>query len=397
MDNKILNNYFRKIESYLDENEAIDILKSIIQIDSRTNSKNENNIIEYWESKYSELGTINKIHNTNDNRLNLISNLNFSDNHKTIIFNGHLDTNHIGSGWTSDPFGGEIKDGKIWGRGACDMKSGVAAFSAAAIDFIKETPPDGSVVIAITGDEEGEATDGTLAILDWMKAKKYKLDACLVGEPTSVENIGDTVKIGRRGSMTAHLTVAGKQGHAAYPHRANNPIPALAKLVDKLSTHKLDKGSKHFDPSNLSVTTIDTGNTASNVIPANVSASINIRFNDLHSSNSLKDWLLNETKLIENEFDLSISLKFKVSGESFLTPPGDLSYIVQNAVLEETGILPNLSTSGGTSDARFIKDHCPVVEIGLVGKSMHQTDEHVELEDIMKLKSIYTRILKKIF
>ena len=320
-------------------------------------------------------------------------------NGKTIGFNGHTDVVPVGdiALWSSDPFGGEIKDGKIWGRGACDMKSGVAAFSAAAIDFIKETPPDGSVVIAITGDEEGEATDGTLAILDWMKAKKYKLDACLVGEPTSVENIGDTVKIGRRGSMTAHLTVAGKQGHAAYPHRANNPIPALAKLVDKLSTHKLDKGSKHFDPSNLSVTTIDTGNTASNVIPANVSASINIRFNDLHSSNSLKDWLLNETKLIENEFNLSISLKFKVSGESFLTPPGDLSYIVQNAVLEETGILPNLSTSGGTSDARFIKDHCPVVEIGLVGKSMHQTDEHVELEDIMKLKSIYTRILKKIF
>jgi succinyl-diaminopimelate desuccinylase len=258
-------------------------------------------------------------------------------NGKTIGFNGHTDVVPVGdiALWSSDPFGGEIKDGKIWGRGACDMKSGVAAFSAAAIDFIKETPPDGSVVIAITGDEEGEATDGTLAILDWMKAKKYKLDACLVGEPTSVENIGDTVKIGRRGSMTAHLTVAGKQGHAAYPHRANNPIPALAKLVDKLSTHKLDKGSKHFDPSNLSVTTIDTGNTASNVIPANVSASINIRFNDLHSSNSLKDWLLNETKLIENEFDLSISLKFKVSGESFLTPPGDLSYIFQYCVLDD--------------------------------------------------------------
>jgi succinyl-diaminopimelate desuccinylase len=320
-------------------------------------------------------------------------------NGKTLGFNGHTDVVPVGniSLWSSDPFGGEIKDGKIWGRGACDMKSGVAAFSAAAIDYIKETPPDGSVVIAITGDEEGDATDGTIAILDWMKTKEYKLDACLVGEPTSVEHIGDTVKIGRRGSMTVHLTVAGKQGHAAYPHRANNPIPALAKLVNKLSAHKLDKGSKHFDPSNLSVTTIDTGNTASNVIPANVSASINIRFNDLHSSNSLKDWLLNETKLIENEFNLSISLKFKVSGESFLTPPGDLSYIVQNAVLKETGILPNLSTSGGTSDARFIKDHCPVVEIGLVGKSMHQTDEHVELKDIIKLKSIYSRILKNYF
>ena len=277
------------------------------------------------------------------------------------------------------------------------MKSGVAAFSAAAIDYIKETPPDGSIVIAITGDEEGDATDGTLAILDWMKAKKYKIDACLVGEPTSVEKIGDTVKIGRRGSMTVHLTVAGKQGHAAYPHRANNPIPALAKLIDKLSTHKLDKGSKHFDPSNLSVTTIDTGNKASNVIPAKTNASINIRFNDLHTSKSIKKWLLNEVQLIESDFDLCISSKFKVSGESFLTLPGDFSSIVQNAVLEETGIMPDLSTSGGTSDARFIKEHCPVVEVGLVGKSMHQTDEHVELEDIMKLKSIYSSILRNYF
>jgi len=320
-------------------------------------------------------------------------------NGKTLGFNGHTDVVPVGdiSLWSFDPFGGEIKDGKIWGRGACDMKSGVAAFSAAAIDYIKETPPNGSIVIAITGDEEGDATDGTLAILDWMKAKKYKIDACLVGEPTSVEKIGDTVKIGRRGSMTVHLTVTGKQGHAAYPHRANNPIPALAKLIDKLSTHKLDKGSKHFDPSNLSVTTIDTGNKASNVIPAKTNASINIRFNDLHSSKSIKKWLLNEVQLIESDFDLCISSKFKVSGESFLTLPGDFSSIVQNAVLEETGTMPDLSTSGGTSDARFIKEHCPVVEVGLVGKSMHQTDEHVELEDIMKLKSIYSSILRNYF
>ena len=320
-------------------------------------------------------------------------------NGKTLGFNGHTDVVPVGdiSLWSSDPFGGEIKDGKIWGRGACDMKSGVAAFCAAAIDYVNETPPDGSIAIAITGDEEGDATDGTIAILDWMKTKKYIIDACLVGEPTSVENIGDTIKIGRRGSMTVHLTVTGKQGHAAYPHRANNPIPALAKLVDKLSTYKLDEGSEHFDPSNLSVTTIDIGNTASNVIPAKANASINIRFNDLHSSKSLKKWLLNEMKIIESDFDLSISSKFRVSGESFLTLPGHLSSIVQSAVLEETGITPDLSTSGGTSDARFIKEHCPVVEIGLVGKSMHQTDEHVELKDIIKLKSIYASILKNYF
>ena len=320
-------------------------------------------------------------------------------NGKTFGFNGHTDVVPVGdiSLWSVDPFGGEIKDEKIWGRGACDMKSGVAAFVAAAVDYIKNSPPDGTLVIAITGDEEGDAKDGTLAILDWMESKQIKIDACLVGEPTSVEKIGDTVKIGRRGSMTAHLTVIGKQGHTAYPHRANNPIPALAKLISKLANYKLDKGSEHFDPSNLSVTTVDTGNKANNVIPSKVTASVNIRFNNLHSSKSLTKWLLDETNLIEEEFGLDISSTFKVSGESFLTVPGNFSTMVQNTVLNETGILPELSTSGGTSDARFIKNHCPVIEVGLVGKSMHQTDEYVNLEDVLKLKSIYSSILKNYF
>ena len=320
-------------------------------------------------------------------------------NGKTLGFNGHTDVVPTGDEtlWTVDPFGGEIKDKKIWGRGACDMKSAVAAFVAAAIDFIRETPPNGSIVIAITGDEEGDAIDGTRAILDWMEVNNIKVDAFLVGEPTSVNKTGDTVKIGRRGSMTVHLSAKGKQGHSAYPHLANNPIPALAKLVNKISSHELDQGNEYFDPSNLSVTTIDTGNNASNVIPAETTATINIRFNDLHSSETLKNWLLSEINIIENEFNIKFSSIFKVSGESFLTLPNDFSAIVEKAIKSKTGITPELSTSGGTSDARFIKNHAPVVEVGLVGKTMHQTDEHVDLSDIEKLKSIYSSILENYF
>ena len=320
-------------------------------------------------------------------------------NGKTLGFNGHTDVVPTGDEtlWTVDPFGGEIKDKKIWGRGACDMKSAVAAFVAAAIDFIRETPPNGSIVIAITGDEEGDAIDGTRAILDWMEVNNIKVDAFLVGEPTSVNKTGDTVKIGRRGSMTVHLSAKGKQGHSAYPHLANNPIPALAKLVNKISSHELDQGNEYFDPSNLSVTTIDTGNNASNVIPAETTATINVRFNDLHSSGTLKNWLLSEINIIENEFNIKFSSIFKVSGESFLTLPNDFSAIVEKAIKSKTGITPELSTSGGTSDARFIKNHAPVVEVGLVGKTMHQTDEHVDLSDIEKLKSIYSSILENYF
>lgn len=320
-------------------------------------------------------------------------------NGKTLGFNGHTDVVPTGDQtlWTVDPFGGEIKDKKIWGRGACDMKSAVAAFVAAAIDFIRETPPNGSIVIAITGDEEGDAIDGTRAILDWMEVNNIKVDAFLVGEPTSVNKTGDTVKIGRRGSMTVHLSAKGKQGHSAYPHLANNPIPGLAKLVNKISSHELDQGNEYFDPSNLSVTTIDTGNNASNVIPAETTATINVRFNDLHSSGTLKNWLLSEINIIENEFNIKFSSIFKVSGESFLTLPNDFSAIVEKAIKSKTGITPELSTSGGTSDARFIKNHAPVVEVGLVGKTMHQTDEHVDLSDIEKLKSIYSSILENYF
>jgi len=277
------------------------------------------------------------------------------------------------------------------------MKSGVAAFAAAAIDFVRDTPPDGSIVMAITGDEEGDAVDGTVALLDWMQQNGERMDACLVGEPTCPNEMGEMMKIGRRGSMTAYFTVRGKQGHSAYPHRANNPLPAMARLIDRLARHELDQGTDHFDASTLAVTTIDTGNPANNVIPAETRATVNIRFNDSHSSDSLTEWLRAEADKVAAEFGVEIAMTTQVSGESFITPPGELSDLVAAAVQAETGVTPELSTSGGTSDARFVKNHCPVVEFGLVGKTMHQVDERVEVAQIKQLKSIYTRILRDYF
>ena len=277
------------------------------------------------------------------------------------------------------------------------MKSGVAAFAAAAIDFVTETPPDGAVVLAITGDEEGDALDGTTALLDWMAANNEAMSVCLVGEPTCPDVMGEAMKIGRRGSLTVWFTVRGVQGHAAYPHRAKNPLPAMARLMDRLSSHVLDEGTEHFDASSLAVVTIDTGNPATNVIPATCRATVNVRFNDAHSSQSIIDWLNGEAAKIATEYGVGIDNTVKVSGESFLTPPGDLSDLISAAVQAETGRKPVLSTSGGTSDARFVKDHCPVVEFGLVGKTMHQVDERVAVAQIVQLKAIYRRILTDYF
>ncbi|MDA9899472.1 succinyl-diaminopimelate desuccinylase [Planktomarina temperata] len=318
---------------------------------------------------------------------------------KTFGFNGHTDVVPVGDlkAWSVDPFGAEIRDGFLYGRGATDMKSGVAAFAAAAIDFVIESPPDGSVVLAITGDEEGPAKDGTVALLDWMQAQGERMDHCLVGEPTCPEVIGDMMKIGRRGSMNGYFTITGVQGHAAYPHRANNPLPAMARLMDQLSTATLDTGTAHFDASTLAVVTIDTGNPATNVIPAQCRATVNIRFNDAHSGASLTNWLQEHANEVSKDFNLRVDLDVSISGESFMTPPGELSDLVARAVQVETNRTPVLSTSGGTSDARFVQHHCPVVEFGLVGKTMHQVDERVEIAQIHQLKSIYTRILRDYF
>ena len=318
---------------------------------------------------------------------------------RTLGFNGHTDVVPVGSinDWSVDPFGAEIKDGFLYGRGSTDMKSGVAAFAAAAIDFVQNSPPDGSIVLAITGDEEGQAVDGTVALLDWMNENNEIINHCIVGEPTCPENIGEMMKIGRRGSMTAYFTIRGVQGHSAYPHRANNPLPIMAKLICDLTSFELDQGSKHFDPSTLAVTTIDTGNLANNVIPAETKATVNIRFNDLHTSKKLSIWLDKVTKRIASENDVEINTEIQVSGESFITALGDFSDFISNSVHLETGIYPEASTSGGTSDARFIKDHCPVVEFGLVGKTMHQIDERVSIDQVYKLKAIYFNIIKNYF
>jgi succinyl-diaminopimelate desuccinylase len=318
---------------------------------------------------------------------------------RSFGFNGHTDVVPVGDGaaWTQDPFGAVVVDGWMYGRGTTDMKSGVAAFAAAAVDFVRQTPPDGAVILAITGDEEGDAVDGTVALLDWMAGNGERMTHCLVGEPTCPERMGEMMKIGRRGSMTCFFTATGVQGHSAYPHRAKNPMSALVALLARLEAQPLDAGSDHFDASTLAITTIDCGNPATNVIPAKGAATVNIRFNDLHTGASLSDWLRGHADAVQETTGVRIETRIQISGESFLTPPGEFSALVAGAVQAETGVTPVASTSGGTSDARFVKDHCPVVEFGLVGKTMHQVDERVQVAQIGQLKAIYSRILRDYF
>ncbi|CUI34396.1 succinyl-diaminopimelate desuccinylase [Cognatishimia activa] len=317
----------------------------------------------------------------------------------TFGFNGHTDVVPVGdeAAWSKPPFGAVIEDGIMFGRGSTDMKSGVAAFVAAAMDLVKDTPPQGAIVITITGDEEGDAVDGTTALLDYMDANQEKMSVCLVGEPTCPNEMGEMMKIGRRGSLTAWFTFKGVQGHAAYPHRAKNPLPAMAQLMHQFSSYELDQGTEHFDASTLAVVTMDTGNPATNVIPSECKSTMNIRFNDAHSGASLTDWINEQVAETTRQTGIEIDVTIKISGESFITPPGPLSDLVASAVQAETGVTPVLSTSGGTSDARFVQHHCPVVEFGLVGQSMHQVDEHVSVAQIHQLKEIYSRILKDYF
>ena len=316
-----------------------------------------------------------------------------------FAFNGHTDVVPAGDPalWTHPPFAAEEEDGVLWGRGAVDMKSGVAAFVAAAVRLVRDAPPRGSVSLMITGDEEGDARDGTVAILDWMRENGERADLCLVGEPTSVVRLGDVIKIGRRGSMTGMLRVRGRQGHTAYPDRAVNPLPVLSRICLRLAEAQLDLGSTHFQPSTLALTSIDVGNPASNVIPAVGRAVFNIRFNDRHTSESIRVWA---EQIVEAALDgtgCQADLDWKVSGESFLTQPGPLTDIAVDAITDRQLERPALTTGGGTSDARFIKDLCPVFELGLVGDTMHQTDERVPVEDIRRLSEIYLDIMRRFF
>ena len=297
--------------------------------------------------------------------------------------------------WSVGPFAGRIADDTLYGRGAADMKGAVACFTAAAERLLAARGPEfgGSISLLITGDEEGPAINGTKKVLDWLSQRGETLDVCLVGEPTNPEQLGQMVKIGRRGTLTGTLDVRGAQGHVAYPHLADNPLPRLVATLAALNGHVLDQGTAHFQPSNLEITTIDVGNTASNVIPASAGATFNIRFNDSHTGASLTTWLTEVCATHAGDHDLHI----RVGGEAFLTPPGPLSDLIADAVEQVLGSRPELSTTGGTSDARFIKDHCPVAEFGLVGQTMHQVDERVPVADLMALADVYRAILDAYF
>ena len=311
-----------------------------------------------------------------------------------FCFAGHTDVVPVGEGWNTDPFAAEVKDGMLYGRGAADMKSAIAAFVAAAAKIGR---PKGSISLLITGDEEGVAINGTVKLLEWLTARGEKINHCVVGEPTSVGHAGDTLKIGRRGSINFKLTVKGVQGHVGYPQKAKNPIPALAELITQLAIHKLDKGTEHFDASTLAFTSVDVGNDATNVIPGEARAAFNIRFNDKHTPDSLANWVKDRAAQIAQQSGCEIDVAAQTSGVSFLTAPGKFSQLISDTVASITGQAPFFSTSGGTSDARFIKDVCPVVELGLAGGTMHKADECVPVAEIAALTDIYTALLAAYF
>ena len=318
-----------------------------------------------------------------------------------LCFAGHTDVVPPGdeSAWKRAPFGGEVVDGVLYGRGAVDMKGGVACFLAAALDYLRSNGglKRGSLSFLITGDEEAVAINGTPKLLAWLKARGEKLDACLVGEPASATTVGDEIKIGRRGYVNAQLIVHGKQGHSAYAERAENPIPKLARIIDRLSSTPLDHGTEHFQASSLQATIISVPNTATNVIPGSARANFNIRYNDLHTRPKLEAWVRENCEKAAREVDARFTVTFEGTGDVFLTKPGPLVETMRSAVQAVTGREPTLTTNGGTSDARFIKDLCPVVEVGLRNATAHQIDERVPVADLATLTAIYRRFLERYF
>jgi succinyl-diaminopimelate desuccinylase len=317
-----------------------------------------------------------------------------------LCFAGHVDVVPPGDSslWSHPPFAAEIEGGRLYGRGAADMKGAIACFTAAALDYVKARGElDGSISLLITGDEEGPAINGTCKVLAWMKEQNERPDHCLVGEPTNAKRIGEAIKIGRRGSLNGWLKVTGVQGHVAYPHLASNPVKGLVKIISRYYDSPLDYGSAHFSPSNLEVTSIDVGNPTTNVIPAFAEARFNVRFNDRHSAESLKASLREQATLALSATDLSANLEFEPPSASFLTKPGPLDALLSEAVREVTGLTPALTTDGGTSDARFIKDYCPVIEFGLTTATIHKADEHVAISDMEQLTAIYRRFISLYF
>ncbi|CAN1595887.1 ArgE Acetylornithine deacetylase/Succinyl-diaminopimelate desuccinylase and related deacylases [Candidatus Pelagibacterales bacterium] len=317
-----------------------------------------------------------------------------------FCFAGHTDVVPVGDlkSWTVNPFGGVIKNQKLMGRGVSDMKGSIACFISAVSEFLKKNKKlKGSISFLITGDEETVAINGTQKVIQKLIQKKEKIDFCIVGEPTNENRLGEMIKIGRRGSITGHLTILGTQGHVAYSYTYNNPSTIIVEVLNKIKKLKLDGGNKDFEPSNLEVTKINIDNTADNVIPAEAKASFNIRFNNLHTSNSLKKKLNKIFSSITKKSKASYKIKYNVSGESFLTKPSKTVYMIKNVIKKSTKINPVLSTTGGTSDARFIKKIAPCIEFGLISKTIHQVDEMAKVADLKKLKNIYLDILVNYF
>jgi succinyl-diaminopimelate desuccinylase len=316
-----------------------------------------------------------------------------------LCFAGHTDVVEAGdeAAWRHGPFEGRVDGGRLYGRGAADMKGGIAAFVAAVSQALADGDPKGSISLLITGDEEGVAEDGTRRVVEALQIDHERIDHCVVGEPSSAEALGDTIKIGRRGSLNAMITSEGRQGHVAYPQRALNPLPPLIALLARLQAHRLDDGYPQFQASNLEVTTVDVGNPTTNVIPARAGARLNIRFNPSHTAKSLMAWLQAECAAAQAAFEGKLGLTVQVSGEAFLTEPGPFVDVVAQACRDATGRTPELSTTGGTSDARFIRALCPVVELGLVGQSMHAVDEHAAVEDVHALTAVYRRLIALYF
>ena len=376
---------------------AVDLTSKLIRCESIT--PNSAGAIELLISYLEPLGFKCKKINFGEG-IEKVENLyaRFGTKGPNICFAGHVDVVPTGDikKWSMDPFSGEIKQGKIWGRGAADMKSGIAAFLSSVSNFLskeKDFEKIGSISFLITSDEEGKAINGTKKVVEWLEEKEEKITACIVGEPTNVSEMGDTIKVGRRGSFTGFLKVKGVQGHVGYPHLADNPINSLIKMLEPFVKIYLDEGTENFQPSSVMITSVDVNNNASNVIPGEVSATFNIRFNNLHTINSLKAMLKNQFNKITQNYEFN----YYCNAEPFLTNDEFLKSTIEKAIKSVVKINPKQSTSGGTSDARFISKICPVVEFGLVGKTMHKIDENVDVDDITKLVSIYSFFLSNYF
>ena len=359
-------------------------------------------IMSFLEKKLKQLGFKTKVLEFRENNSKPVKNLyaRLGNKSPNFCYAGHLDVVPAGNlkDWTVNPFKPSIKKGHLIGRGANDMKSSIAAFVSAISNFIENNSNfSGSISLLITGDEEGAAINGTKKVVEYLKKRKEKIDFCLVGEPTNPSKLGEMIKIGRRGSMNGRLTITGMQGHVAYPHRANNPSTALVQILKLIKDIKFDQGTKDFQPTNLEITKININSTADNVIPGVATATFNIRFNNKHSSSSLKKKINKVIKKISAKNKSKYKIEYSVSGEAFLTNPNKTTFMIQDVIKKITKIKPKLSTTGGTSDARFIRKIAPCLEFGLVGKTMHKVDEAVSLSDLKKLTLIYSNILKNYF